>query len=492
MIDKPNFSKTTIFILAFMLIIIINLISLYMLKASYDNTLEKVESQTKTNSYLVSQWILESFKIPELILQQLASNTKPNELVYPIINQGEHDSKTTLVKELSKLSDKILFLGLFDKNCVITHTSIGVNLGRNLKSYPYCGKAFEKPYKKLKTSNMSVSSTNQMNVTVTYPIMENKNTMAGFGLIGLDLDFFQHWLDKLVSNDANKDIAISIFDLNRMLLARVPLIKKSIGKRLDSTILEDFTNEKNSSEMSIHVVSPIDGVDRVWTFRKIENLPFVIVVGLPIAKAMDKWRTELIYFIIANILFIILILFAAYKFIQNKNLALKMEKLAITDKLTGIYNRTKLEDVLNYELERGKRYSYKVGLILMDIDYFKQVNDTYGHQAGDSVLCDFANILKNCGRLTDVVGRWGGEEFLIIIPEADKNGVMKLAESIRKKIEEHHFSNIGKKTASFGVSISADGDEAGNCIKRADDALYAAKEFGRNKVCFHSICAISA
>ncbi|MEJ2045572.1 MAG: GGDEF domain-containing protein [Reinekea sp.] len=490
-IDRHNFSKVQILVLAFILIFIINLISFYVLKTSYDNTLEQVKSETKTNSYLVSQWILESFKIPKLILQQLTSNTKPHELIYPIINQREHDSKTALVKDLSKLSDKILFLGLFDKNCVITHTSIGVNLGRNLKNYPYCGKAFEKPYEKLKTSNMSVSSTNQMNVTVTYPVMENKNTMVGFGLIGLDLYFFQHWLDKLISNEANKDIAISIFDLNRMLLARVPFVKKSIGKRLDNKILEEFTNSKNTSEMSIHVVSPIDGVDRVWTFRKIENLPFVIVVGLPVETAMDKWRVELSYFIIANFLFIILILFTAYKFIQNKSLALKMEKLAITDKLTGIYNRTKLEDVLSHELARGKRYLHKVGLIIIDIDYFKQVNDTYGHQVGDSVLCDFSNLLKNSCRLTDIVGRWGGEEFFIITPEADKNGIIKLAESIRKIIEKYHFPGVGQKTASFGVSISADGDEVEDFIKRADEALYEAKESGRNKVRFHSINATS-
>ena len=488
--DKPNLSNAKIWVLTFITIIIINLISFYMLKTSYDNTLDKVTNETKTNSYLVSQWILESFKIPELILQQLTSNTKPHELAYPITSQIEHGSKTALVKQLSKLSDNILFLGLLDKNCVITHTSIGVNLGRNLKNYHYCGEAFKKPYKKLKTSNMSVSSTKQMNVTVTYPVMENKYTMAGFGLIGLDLDFFQHWLDMLVSNDANKNIAISIFDLNRMLLARVPFVEKSIGERLDNKILEDFTNSKNISEMSIHVVSPIDGVDRVWTFRKIEDLPFVIVVGLPIATAMNKWRIELIYFIIANILFIILMLFAAYKFIQNQNLALKMEKLAITDKLTGIYNRTKLEDVLNYELERGKRYSHKIGLILMDIDCFKQVNDTYGHQAGDSVLCTFANLLQNSCRFNDVVGRWGGEEFLIITPEADEKGMMKLAESIRKRLEKYHFHYIGQKTASFGVSISADGDEVEDCIKRADEALYEAKESGRNKVCFHSVSEI--
>ncbi len=489
--DKPNLSKARILVFTFTLIITINLISFYVLKTSYDNTLEKVTNETKTNSYLVSQWILESFKIPKLILQQLTSNTKPHELVYPITNQKAHDRKTALVKDLSKLSDKILFLGLFDKNCVITHTSIGVNLGKNLKSYPYCGEAFKQPYEKLKTSNMSVSSTKQMNVTVTYPVMQNNKSMAGFGLIGLDLYFFQHWLDRLVSNDANKDIAISIFDLNRMLLARVPFIKNSIGKKLDNKILENFTNTENISEMSVRVVSPIDGVDRVWTFRKIENLPFVIVVGLPIATAIDKWMIELTYFIIANILFIILILFTAYKFIQNQNLALNMEKLAITDKLTGIYNRTKLEDVLNYELERGKRYSREMGLILIDIDYFKQVNDTYGHQVGDNILSDFANLLKNSCRFIDVVGRWGGEEFLIIIPEANEEGIMKLAESIRRKIENYPFSDVGQKTASFGVSISADSDEVKDCIKRADEALYEAKDSGRNKVCFHSASAIS-
>lgn len=480
---KHYFSKRLVWLLAFMVIVIVNSIGVYVLHTSYSYTMEKVENETSTESYLISQWVTESFNIPRIILQQLTSSTKPQELKYPAIDKENHKIKTSFVKELSQLSDMILFVGLFDKECIITHTSIGINLGRDLKHYDYCKEAFENPQKKLKTSNMSVSSTKQMNVTVTYPIIDNNDTMAGFGLIGLDLYFFQQWLDKLLQNKVNKDLAISVFDMNKMLLARVPFVENSIGKQLDNKILNKFTDSSDIKDMSLRAISPIDGVDRMWSFRKLENLPFVIVVGQPMSVVMKGWTKKLVYYIIGNILFSLLVIYIAYKFIQNRNLALKMEKFAITDKLTGIYNRNKLEIILNQELKRNQRYKHPVGLIILDVDYFKSVNDTYGHQMGDYVISSFAKLLKNNCRSVDVVGRWGGEEFIVICPDTDKEGVITVAESLREKIAEYNFNSVGKKTASFGVTIIKNGDEVDDFVKRADDALYEAKRLGRNMVC---------
>ncbi len=160
----------------------------------------------------------------------------------------------------------------------------------------------------------------------------------------------------------------------------------------------------------------------------------------------------------------------------------ELEQLAIIDKLTGIYNRGKLDEFFQNEIDRAKRYNYNFGVALVDIDHFKSVNDTYGHQIGDTVLVEMAKIFKTFIRNTDIVGRWGGEEFVIICPEASESDMLKLSENIRKKIEKHQFSYVGRKTASFGVSSYRTGDTVKSLTKRVDDALYDAKKNGRNKV----------
>lgn len=156
--------------------------------------------------------------------------------------------------------------------------------------------------------------------------------------------------------------------------------------------------------------------------------------------------------------------------------------LSITDKLTGLFNRLKLDEALNDEFNRSNRFKSIFGIIIIDIDYFKKINDTYGHQVGDQVLIQFAKILKENIRKIDILGRWGGEEFMIICPETDFQGTIKLAQSLRKIISKYNFPNIGNFSASFGVSIY-DGDEnIDKIIARADNALYKAKANGRNRV----------
>lgn len=170
----------------------------------------------------------------------------------------------------------------------------------------------------------------------------------------------------------------------------------------------------------------------------------------------------------------------AKKDIEDKNIELK--KLSITDKLTNLYNRRKIEELLEIEINRSERFNHPFGLAIVDIDNFKDVNDTYGHQIGDKILIEISSILKNNLRKTDFVGRFGGEEFVIICPESDLESVSSLMETFRKKIANYDFTKIKNKTASFGVTISKKGDDIESILQRADIALYQAKNDGRNKV----------
>jgi diguanylate cyclase (GGDEF)-like protein len=160
----------------------------------------------------------------------------------------------------------------------------------------------------------------------------------------------------------------------------------------------------------------------------------------------------------------------------------KLEKLSITDRLTGLYNRLKLDAVLESEVARAPRSGQPFSVILIDIDHFKQVNDQHGHQTGDQVLVAVAEILRTGTRAIDFVGRWGGEEFLIVCPHTDTAGAIRLAETLRQTIQDHRFPVVTQKTASFGVASFRQDDTVKEIVARADTALYAAKAAGRNKV----------
>ncbi|MEJ6001442.1 GGDEF domain-containing response regulator [Paucibacter soli] len=160
----------------------------------------------------------------------------------------------------------------------------------------------------------------------------------------------------------------------------------------------------------------------------------------------------------------------------------ELEQLAVTDRLTKLYNRLFLDRVLEREFASAGRSGRSFALILMDIDRFKRVNDTYGHHVGDEVLIALAQILQVRIRASDVVGRWGGEEFLVICPDTDLAGGQQVAENLRQRIEEHVFAHVGHCSASFGVAAYARGDTIAAVERRADQALYAAKTHGRNRV----------
>lgn len=158
-----------------------------------------------------------------------------------------------------------------------------------------------------------------------------------------------------------------------------------------------------------------------------------------------------------------------------------IEQLSVTDKLTGIYNRIRLDEVLHTEFVRFSRSATPFSVILFDIDFFKKVNDTYGHLVGDAVLRALADLVKASVRENDIFGRWGGEEFLIICAGTDSDGAGVLAEKLRNKIELYDFPEVKTITCSFGVAeVTEKGTD--NMVKNADDSLYKAKQSGRNRV----------
>ncbi len=164
---------------------------------------------------------------------------------------------------------------------------------------------------------------------------------------------------------------------------------------------------------------------------------------------------------------------------DRKQLEDELKQLAIKDQLTGIFNRRKIDQVLDEEKDRNNE---KLAIIIADIDMFKLVNDQFGHLVGDAVLTDITRILGKGIRKTDVLGRWGGEEFMIICPNTDLAGATLLAEKLREMVASHEFELVGKKTCSFGVAQLRQDESIDAMLTRSDMALYRAKKQGRNRV----------
>ncbi len=164
------------------------------------------------------------------------------------------------------------------------------------------------------------------------------------------------------------------------------------------------------------------------------------------------------------------------------------EKESITqdaekDELTHIYNRKKFNTMLAFAIRDATVYGTPFSIILLDIDHFKTINDTYGHDVGDKVLIELSALLKNVLRGDDLLARWGGEEFVILSASTTLDHAQELAQRIRKEIAHFPFSHITRLTCSFGVSEFANGDTKESLLKKADKALYFAKTKGRNRVC---------
>ncbi|WP_284381845.1 diguanylate cyclase [Litoribrevibacter albus] len=161
----------------------------------------------------------------------------------------------------------------------------------------------------------------------------------------------------------------------------------------------------------------------------------------------------------------------------------ELDRLSHTDALTSIPNRLRLDEAITFEVNRFKRYRTDLSLISLDIDNFKRVNDQHGHPVGDRLLIDIARLISGQLRSTDVFGRWGGEEFLILCPATAKEEAIIIAEKLRLSIQNTHFAPVGQVTVSFGVTSIEEGDGEKELVSRADKQLYRAKNEGRNRVC---------
>jgi diguanylate cyclase (GGDEF)-like protein len=271
--------------------------------------------------------------------------------------------------------------------------------------------------------------------------------------------------------------------------------------KIDLTISEFETDKIKLFDEKDEVINSIKTVDNSWekvktainNFRKTSSEEdrlqlikdsedawyktnsMVYVSQISSEYKVSKYKVSFIVFLF-NILLSIVIIFLIKKYVKDS-----LEEVVNKDSLTGIFNRRYFSEFLHNEIIRSERYKRTFSLIMLDIDFFKSINDNYGHDVGDIILQELAGIVNKSIRKSDLFARVGGEEFAVVAVETSLDSAILLAEKIRLNVEQNVFSRDLKITISLGISQYSDKDDTNTIFKRADNALYKAKGNGRNR-----------
>jgi diguanylate cyclase (GGDEF)-like protein len=479
--------KSLIYCIVFCLLI--GGMTLYELHYALSREEAKAKERVASTSILVAEWIKGAFAASDYVLRDIVYTVPVAELQFPAANSEEHARISKYIDDKRKTLPHSNGVGLNDGNCIMTHTPAIV--GFDASNREWCNVPKNNPEIQTYVSNMFTSNIGELMVIQTRKFPGDGFT--GLAGIGVDLDFFSTWLEK-VSVDTHGVVAIS--DQNLQMLARKPAKPEELGKKVNDPLVETFI-ASGESYKTFQEISPLDQEPRLYGIRKVEGLPFVVVVGEADRDWQATWRQR-VWLSGAAIVILWSLAFYTLRFYWErlKNLdelnkvREQLESLSLTDALTELANRRCFNDVLAAECHRIRRINGSISVIMIDVDFFKNFNDTYGHLAGDGCLKQVAAVIqRNLKRPQDLAARYGGEEFCCILPETEHSGAAAIAMRIREDVEAlgipHEGSTIaGYITVSLGVATlicdeSIDGE---TIVKLADERLYQAKKNGRNQV----------
>jgi diguanylate cyclase (GGDEF)-like protein len=327
------------------------------------------------------------------------------------------------------------------------------------------------------------SASGRPSILVARHHLSGDGKLLGGALAAIDLAHAQDWISGFPLNPGE---VLAVVDGDGILLARSPPLPEAIGTIRPPPGRPDFDNGRSTA--SYVVASPVDGRRRIYGLSKIEDVPLVLIVGFDLDETLREWRRrawQLSGGFGVLLVLSVLVLRAQRAAIRQRD---EMRRLAATDALTGVANRRRLVEAGGHEVARIKRYGGDCSVLMVDIDHFKRINDSWGHLTGDHAIQALAAAMVASVRDQDMVGRLGGEEFAALLPETDLDGARAIAERLRAAVEgavavTAEDGTPVRFTVSIGVAelVSSDASFEG-MLNRADKALYRAKGGGRNRV----------
>ncbi len=338
-----------------------------------------------------------------------------------------------------------------------------------------------------KTEEMCISTAKGLSSAAIEAITQERTVLIndyisdlkGFAIDGLDKTYVIEY-ERVKGKDSRinyKGVIIGSLDY------------RDVGKPVTDNEIKNFLSVK---ELKLNVLKrngrnyyvyyyPI-----VWKVKSSSYVLGMIMIEFLESKILKTFYSAMTVTLSISITgFLVTLFLVGMNMVLTRRLENTLEKvrlLSVTDELTKIYNRKKFNEVFNDEIGKFKRYGRPLSLIMFDIDHFKKINDTYGHNTGDVILANVVSTIKPMIRETDLFARWGGEEFMILTPDTGKSGASEFAERIRIKICGKIFDKIGSLTCSFGVSTLTGTETGDDLLRRVDGALYEAKDNGRNRV----------
>ncbi|MFJ3481811.1 diguanylate cyclase [Pseudomonas sp. NPDC090202] len=326
-------------------------------------------------------------------------------------------------------------------------------------------------------------------------VNDSAGNFAGVVLATIDLAYFERFFDRF---DIGERGVITLAMADGMVLARRPMLENVHGASIaDGELFRVYL--KDHYEGTATVRSVLDHELRMYGYKRLDRYPLVALAGLSEPEVLDEWRqfawrslAIILCVLVANVLFGVL-LFQQIRFGLNAESQLRiathsLEKLALQDSLTGLANRRHFQEILCLEFANDQTNLHPLALIMIDIDFFKSYNDTYGHVAGDKCIASVADCIRsNLNRTGDLAVRYGGEEMAVFLPYSDAQGAFTLAEKIRLSVLARAIEHRSNPAGIVSISLGVYGCQAGECssmesfIERADAALYTAKHEGRNR-----------
>lgn len=332
-------------------------------------------------------------------------------------------------------------------------------------------------------------------IPISRRVNDGNGNFQGVLLAGIKLAYFDQFF-KSFNIDGNGVMFLALSD--GTLLARRPFEERQIGASLSrGEIFNNYLPDAPSGNAMI--TSRVDGVVRLYGYRQLDAYPLVVAAASSKEAILKGWYGTAYQSSVIVALVILGVGLFGWVFVQQvrdrerieadlRAAQEALEVIATHDSLTGLANRRLFERALDIEFGRGARQSSSLSLIMLDIDFFKRYNDTYGHVAGDHCLAEVARALKGCcQRKADLAVRYGGEEFAVLLPDTDIHGAFVMAEQIRQRVVDKNIAHSGAPSGCVTVSLGcysfvpSGRDSIEVFIERADAALYQAKKTGRNR-----------
>ena len=484
-LNKLNFS--TYMGLFLLLFAVVSFISIYFLRNNLIVT-SKLEQEIMFNtiqrdtSNILTKVLYEYEKEKDLLKQK-------HEMVLAYINNQSNPLNVDLKEIYNKINDKNKNYNIYISNddLIIKNTTFKNDLEFDLS---FAKESFEK-HKKINVIGISApmieaSSNNFFSFTDSYLNAPNDKKILQ---VSYTYEGFKDSLEQLHINVDKykkiKDLKAYLYFADEKFTADF-YFKKYMGFKPSSAEMKSRLEQgKVLSELDFN--TPIENIikknDSIFhEVYLIQENPISTNVKIMYSITFDQAEDEYIlkiYQILLYLLILIFIIALIVTFYMRK-----MENKHLFDNLTKTYNRNGFESIYEIEIKRCARYKNPFSMIMFDVDFFKKVNDTYGHLVGDDILIFICALIKENIRESDYLVRWGGEEFFIITPEVDLVEALKLAEKLRVLIDKTVFKTVGHITISLSVAEKKYEESTGDYLMRLDDLLYESKSSGRNKISF--------